>query len=102
MAKLKSAGYLPSSRHHAVHSVKSFYKYHNLPLGNIESGRQKVVLHNRDIAKEEIEEIIKAAQPRERAFYSLMVQTGLRPQTLCLLKIGDIEGITKKTLQFLH
>jgi integrase len=96
LSKLNNDGYLPSSRQNAIHAIRSFYKYNNLPLGNIELGKRKVVLHNRDITKEEMEEIIKAASPREQAFYALMVQTGLRPQTLCLLKIGDVEGITEE------
>lgn len=99
MAKLKKEGYLPASIQNAVHAIRSFYKYNNLPLGHIEVGKQRVILHNRDITKEEIDEIIRVAQPREKAFYSLMVQTGLRPQTLCLLKIGDIEGITEENAQ---
>jgi integrase len=92
-AKLINEGYLPGSWQKAVYAIRSFYKHNNLPLGNIEMGRQRVILHNRDITKGEIEEIIRVAQPREKAFYSLLVQSGLRPQTLCLLKIGEIDGL---------
>jgi integrase len=96
MGTLKEDGYLPSSVQNAIHAIKSFFKYHNLHLDNIIMGKVHYPLHNRDITKEEIEEIIKVSKPREKAFYALMVQSGLRPDTLCKLKIEDIEGLTKE------
>ena len=51
------------------------------------------MFHNRDITKEEIEAIIKDAQPREKAYYALMTQSGLRPNEVSNLKIGDLENL---------
>jgi len=53
--------------------------------------RVKLVFHNRDITKEEIVEILKIARPRDRAFYCMMAQTGLRPSTICLLRLKHIQ-----------
>jgi len=73
--------------------IKSFFKYNDLPLGYIPSGTMKVTYHNRDITREEILEIMKISNPRERAFYCVMAQSGLRPNTLCSLKLKHVENL---------
>ena len=92
----KNDGYSPSTQCCALTTIKSFFKYNNLPLNFLPSGRLYVVFHNRDITKQEIESIIKDAQPREKAYYSLMVQSGLRPNEISNLKIGDIEKLLEE------
>jgi len=47
--------------------------------------------HNRDITKEEIAEVLRIARPRDRAFFAVMAQSGLRPHTLCQLRIKHFE-----------
>lgn len=74
-----------------VSAVKSFFKYSDLPLGYVPVGSMRVKFHNRDITKEEIAKIFEVSRPRERAFYCMMAQTGLRPDTLCHLKMKHIE-----------
>lgn len=86
--------YSPSSQLNYLSAVKSFFKYNSLPLSYTPSVNPFVIFHNRDIQKEEIEEIIKNSQPREKAFYSLMVQSGLRPNEICNLKVEDIEKLS--------
>jgi len=96
IGKIQSENYSPSSQSIALNTVKSFFKYMNLPLNFLPSGRRYVVFHNRDIKKEEIEAIIKDAQPREKAYYTLMTQSGLRPNEISNLKIGDLEGLLEE------
>ena len=74
-----------------VAAIKSFFKYNDLPLGHIPIGRNKVTFHNRDITKEEIVNILKISRPRDRGFFCMMTQTGLRPDTLCNLRLKHIE-----------
>jgi integrase len=93
IVKLRGDGYAPSSQQYPVNTVKSFFKYNNLPLNYIPNGHKMVLYHNRDITKEEIEEIIKVSEPREKAFYVLMVQSGLRPNEICNLKIENFERL---------
>jgi integrase len=93
LVKLQKEGYSPATQQIAVNAIKSFFKYNNLPLNYIATGRKFVTYHNRDIRKEEIEEIIKIAEPREKAFYGLMVQSGLRPNEICNLKIENLEKL---------
>jgi integrase len=91
--KLQNEGYSSGSQQHAINTVKSFFKYNSLPLNYIPSGHKCVMFHNRDIIKEEIEEIIKDAEKREKAFYVLMVQSGLRPNEICNLRIENLEEL---------
>jgi integrase len=96
IVKLQREGYSPSSQQYSINTIRSFFKYNNLPLNYLPTGKKFVVFHNRDITKEEIEEIIKQAEPREQAFYALMTQSGLRPNELCNIKIRNVEKIIDK------
>lgn len=96
IGEMGKANYSPSTQQNVIATIKSFFKYNSLPLGYIPSTRKYARFHNRPITKEEIKLIIKEAQPREKAYYSLMVQSGLRPQTISNLKIGDLENLLEK------
>ena len=91
ISHLMNEGYSPSTVVNSVTTVKSFFKYNDLPLGHIPVGRRRVVFHNRDITKNEIERILGISRPRDQAFYSMMAQSGLRPDTLCSLRKKHIE-----------
>jgi len=93
ISQLMNKGYSPSTVVNSATTVKSFFKYNDLPLGHVPVGRRRVVFHNRDITAEEIAEILKVSRPRDRAFYCMMAQSGLRPDTLCKLKLKHIEEI---------
>ena len=72
-------------------AVKSFFKYNDLPLGYIPSPRMRVTYHNRDITHEEVKLILNASRPRERAFYAILAQSGLRPFTICNLRLKHVK-----------
>ena len=74
-----------------VVAIRSFFKYNDLPLGHVPSARRKVTYHNRDITKGEIAEILSISAVRDRAFFCVMAQSGLRPKTLCVLKLRHIQ-----------
>jgi integrase len=93
ITQLQKADYAPRTISGHINIVKSFFKYNDLPLSFIPCGNGMVTFHNRDITKEEIVQILKLSDFREKAFYSLIAQTGLRPETLTKLKIGDLEKI---------
>ena len=93
IGELQKAKYSASSVSVAVNTVKSFFKYSDFPLGFIPTGKSLVEFHNRDISKEEIIEVLKLANVRDRAFFVMLSQSGLRPATLANLKLGDVEGI---------
>jgi len=91
ISHLMNQDYSPSTVVNSATTVKSFFKYNDLPLGHIPVGKRRVIFHNRDITKNEIEQILKASRPRDRAFLCMMAQSGLRPLTLCSLKLKHIE-----------
>jgi integrase len=88
---LMRTDYTSSSIDQYVKSIRSFFKYSNFPLDFIGTIRRRTVYHNRDISKEEIVQVLNISTPRERAFYTMMAQSGIRPSTLCALRINDLE-----------
>ena len=94
--ELQRKRYAPSSISCAVNTVRSFFKYSNLPLGFIPSGSNLIEFHNRDIEKNEVLEILRLANVRDRAFFCMMAQSGLRPSTIANLRIEDVEGILEE------
>jgi len=74
-----------------VAAIRSFFMYNDLPLGHIPVSKGNVTYHNRDITRKEITFLLDIGRPRDRAFFCLMAQTGLRPATLCKLKLKHIE-----------
>lgn len=74
-----------------VAALKSFFKYNDLPLGYVPMARKKITYHNRDITKEEIVNILEISSPRDRAFFCMMAQSGLRPGTVCSLKLKHVQ-----------
>lgn len=49
------------------------------------------IYHNRDITKEEIRKILEHCSLRDRAFFLMMVESGLRPSTLLGLRYKHIK-----------
>jgi integrase len=93
IGEMEKANYSSSTQHNVIATIKSFFKYNSLPLSYLPLTREYLRFHNRPITKEEIKQIIKESQPRERAYYSLMTQSGLRPQTISNLKIENLENL---------
>ena len=85
--------YSASSVATTVNAVKSFFKYSDLPLGFVPSANGLVEFHNKEIEREDVLEILNTSNPREKAFYTLMAQSGLRPSSICALRVEDVEGI---------
>ena len=95
IGNLSNSGLTNSSIRVMVGTIKSFYKYNDLPLGHIPHAMGDCVYHNRDITKEEIVQIMALAKIREKAFFAVMAQSGLRPFTIKQLKLKHLEEIEK-------
>lgn len=95
----KNRGVASGSYASTLYAVKSFFKYNSLPLNFIASPSVTIENHNRDITKEEIAEVVKLSEYRERAFYILMAQSGLRPDTLTKLRVKNLENILEPETQ---
>jgi len=88
----------PNTINLTIAIVKSFFKYNDLPLGHVPIAQRRVLYHNRDITKDEVNLILDASSPREKAFYTIMAQSGLRPLTTCSLKFKHIKKDFEKNL----
>ena len=95
IGKLSRNGLTNTSIKVMVGAVKSFYKYNDLPLGHIPQAMSGTVYHNRDITKEEIVQIMAQVKPREKAFFAVMAQSGLRPHTIKQLRLKHLENLEK-------
>jgi integrase len=89
--ELSGQGFVSGTIHIMVGSVQSFFKYNDLALGHVPIGKRKVTFHNRDITKEDILQILSVSAVREKAFYLVMAQSGLRPHTICALRYKNIQ-----------
>lgn len=88
---LKQKGYTDTSVKTTVAAVQSFFKYNDFPLGFIPMAQDNQYYHNRDLTREEIADIMKVSIVRDRAFYAVMAQSGLRPHTLCKLQLKHLQ-----------
>ena len=95
IGKLMEEGLTNTSIKVMVGAVKSFYKYDDLPLGHIPQAMNGIVYHNRDITKEEIVQIMAQVKPREKAFFAVMAQSGLRPHTIKQLRLKHLEDFER-------
>lgn len=91
ISNLSNNEYAVGSIRAKIGAVKSFFKYSDLPLGFVPTATNRITFHNRDITKKEIVRILQVSHPRDRAFFTLMAQTGLRPDTICKLKLKHIQ-----------
>jgi integrase len=91
ISHLMRSEYSPGSVASFMIAVKSFFKHNDLPLSFVAPIRKRVSFHNRDISKEEILQVLGISAPREKAFFNIMAQSGLRPTTLCMLKLKNLE-----------
>jgi site-specific recombinase XerC len=87
----QTKGIAPNTISTRIGIIKSFFKYNDLPLRFTPTINPRMLYHNRDITHEEIKLILNASRPRERAFYAIMAQSGLRPNTICNLKYENIK-----------
>jgi len=89
---LREMGLTQGSISTKLTAVRSFFKYHGIPL-RIKLKTPRTVYHNRPITAEEIELIVDISKPREKAAFMMMVQGGLRPSTLRELRVKHVEKI---------
>ena len=90
---LKRKGYAPLTIKKIMTALLSFFrKYKKINVDyEFDSKKMYVKFHNRDITKEEIRKILELARIRDKAFFIVMLESGLRPDTLCRLKYKHIK-----------
>jgi len=83
--------YKPKSKENFLASIVSFYKHNKIPISVDCKERTYVVYHNRPIQKEDIRRILEHASLRDRTFFLLMLESGLRPNTIVQLRYRNIK-----------
>lgn len=82
----------PKTISRILNTLTSFFKRGlKIPVEPRQQKRVYVRFHNRDITKEEIRRILEHAELREKVFFLMMAESGLRPNTLCQLKYRNIK-----------
>ena len=76
IGELQKRDYSPSSISGVANTVRSFFKYNDLPLGFIPSASHLIQFHNRDIEKNEVLEVLRLCNLRDRAFLCMLAQSG--------------------------
>jgi integrase len=92
-AYVKTLNYSPMHERLLMSIISSFLKK-GCGIKDIDIPMRKrafVKYHNRDITKEEIRKILEHASLRERAFFIMMCESGLRPSTLLQLRYKHIK-----------
>jgi hypothetical protein len=69
-----------------VEAVKGLFRYNDLTLDIVPQAMSGIVFQNKDVTKEEIIQIMAVSKLRERAFFVVMVQSGLRLHTMRQLR----------------
>lgn len=90
---LRQRGYCPTSLHSCLSILQSYLKK-GCKIKEIDIQLPKHLYqkyHNRDITKEEIRKILEHAPIRERLFYLMLAESGLRPRTLVQLRFKHIK-----------
>ena len=80
----------PLSKLTEISPIKSFFRSHRIPIEVRTQKHPHVTYHNRDIKKAELRKILNHACLRDRTFFLMMAESGLRPSTLVQLKYRDI------------
>jgi integrase len=90
-AYVLSKPYASGTKNTLFAMLKSFFKYCKIPIEIKKIRHVFVTYHNRDITKEEIRSILENADLRDRCFFLMMAESGLRPNTLVQLKWKHIK-----------
>lgn len=81
---------LVAGRESAV-AVKSFFFHNSLPLA-MKTGKKVCVKVKKRLTIQEVKNLLKFCDARERAIVLLLLQSGARPETLVLLTYGHVKG----------
>jgi len=87
----KSQNLTPLTRNTKMGILVSFFKANKIPVNPEYEKHPYVKYHNRDLKREEIRRVLQNADKRDRTFFLMMVESGLRPNTLVQLRYKHIK-----------
>lgn len=84
---MKKQEYSPLFINETLAAISSFFRSHRIPVAYTNYPKRTYLkYHNKDLTKEEIKTILEHSGLRERTFYLMMLESGLRPNTLIRLQ----------------
>ncbi len=100
---LKEKGYAPKTAHNHFTAVKSFYRSFDIDMPNLNHKKQFSALATEEnkgrLEKENIQEVLKYANVRNRALILSLASSGLSQSDLLDLTIEDFKnGLDEKTM----
>jgi len=81
----------PITPNSSVTPIMSFFNFHRIHIKIRKQKNVYIKYHNRDLKKDEIKRILEHSSIREKAFYLIMAESGLRPRTIVQLKYKHIK-----------
>ena len=86
----KLQAHTPKAKLTTLAAILSFFRHNKIPVEVDINERTYIVNHNRAILKSEILRILDHATLRDKSFFLLMLESGLRPQTIVMLRYKHI------------
>jgi site-specific recombinase XerD len=88
--------YAPLSRNYLLSILRSFFRFHRIPL-NVDLLKHPYTLyHNRDLTREQLKQILSKASQRDRTIWLMMAESGLRGSTAVMLRFWQIRDDFEK------
>jgi integrase len=88
---LKRRGLAPLTIKNFMATLKSFFRFWDIPINISLPKRACVIYHNRDLTREEIRQILTFASPRDRVIWLVMAESGMRAETAINLRYWQIK-----------
>jgi len=86
----KLQAHTPKAKLTTLAAILSFFRHNKILVEVDINERTYIVNHNRAILKSEILRILDHATLRDKSFFLLMLESGLRPQTIVMLRYKHI------------
>jgi len=83
--------YAPLTVKNLLATVKSFFGFWDIPISISLPKRACVIYHNKDLAKDEVRQILTFASPRDRVIWLVMAESGMRAETAVELRYWQIK-----------
>ena len=83
--------YAPLTVKNFLATLKSFFRFWDIPVTVRLPRHACVIYHNKDLTKDEIRQILTFASPRDRVIWLVMAESGMRAETAVNLKYWQIK-----------
>lgn len=88
---LQTRKYAPLTIKNLLVTLRSFFRFWDIPINVRLPKRACVIYHNRDLTREDVILILTYATPRDRTIWLVMAESGLRVSTAIGLKYWQIK-----------